>query len=80
MIDFRDRIPCLQSGREFKEDKKTLNLYSSLAVTFAAGFGAGAVLAFFCLRSKLSLYRHFIEDRLSSLETTRQYAQVGRAQ
>jgi hypothetical protein len=42
-----------------------MNLWSSLAAAFVAGFGAGATFAFFRLKLKLSFYRRFIEDRLS---------------
>jgi hypothetical protein len=42
-----------------------VNLWSSLAAAFVAGFGSGAAFAFFRLKLKLSFYQHFIEDRLS---------------
>ncbi|MGA8186038.1 MAG: hypothetical protein WB819_20605, partial [Terriglobia bacterium] len=59
--------------------KKSLNLWSSLAAAFMAGFGAGAAFVFFRSKAKLSLYQRFIEDRLSRLNTTRYRVQAGRA-
>lgn len=42
-----------------------LGLWSNLAASFMAGFGAGAGFAFYRSKTKLDLYRHFIEGRLS---------------
>ena len=43
----------------------SLDFWSILAAAFIAGFGAGAGFAFYRSKTKLGLYRQFIEDRLS---------------
>ena len=43
----------------------SLDTWSNLAGAFVAGFGAGAGFTFYRSKTKLGLYRRFIEDRLS---------------